>query len=536
MVLMIMVGLLLTIACANIANLLLARATARRREMAVRLSLGAGRMRVIRQLLTESVLLSLTGGALGLLVAVGSIRSILWLMGDRNGEMIVRAGLNLPVLGFTLALAVITGLIFGLAPALQATKVDLTPALKETRASAPQGRSRFGLRIGLSHALVVSQIAISLLLVIAAGLFVHTLSRLRAVELGFNQESLLLFKIDARQAGYKESLLPAFYEGLQSRFAAVPGVRSASLSQNALASQYWNDTELNIAGAPPVSKQRNTAIMSISDTFLGTMQIPILVGRGIDSHDMQSPRIAVVTEEFVRQFLNGQNPLGQRISFGDPKTPTDIEIVGVARNSRYNSLKNENPPVVYVPYTQDTKSLRGMTFELRTQGDPLALANSVRQIVHEMAPTVPVSEVTTQAATIDGTIRQERTFANLCTCFAVLALVIACIGLYGTMAYAVERRTGEIGIRMALGAQRGTVIWMVLREVLILAAAGLLVGLVTAWETAHFVASFLYEVKPNDPVSMGASVAVLVAAALLAGYAPAWRASRIDPMAALRHE
>ncbi|MES1261443.1 MAG: ABC transporter permease, partial [Acidobacteriota bacterium] len=353
LVLMTMVGLILTIACANIANLLLARATARRREMAIRLSMGAGRLRVIRQLLTESLLLSVSGGALGVFVAIGGIRFIMWLLGNRNEESILRVGLNWQVLGFTFALAIATGIIFGLAPALQATKVDLAPALKEVRAGAAQGRTRrFGFRIGLSQALVVSQIAISLLLVMAAGLFVHTLANLRAVELGFNQENLLLFKLNARQAGYKDAALANFYAGLLDRFRAIPEVRSAGISQFPLAANYWNSTSLILPGVAASEKKPSTAVASVDHAFLGTMQIPILLGRGLEKRDMQSPRVAVVTEEFAKQFFAGQSPVGRRIGLDDPKNPADIEIVGVARNSRYNDLKNENPPVAYLPYTQ----------------------------------------------------------------------------------------------------------------------------------------------------------------------------------------
>ena len=539
LILMSMVCLILTIACANIANLLLARATARRREMAVRLSLGAGRLRIVRQLLTESVLLSLTGGVLGLLVAFWGIRSITWLLSNTRGDTLLRASLNWPVLGFTLALALATGIVFGLAPALQATKLDLTPALKETRASEAHGRTRrFGIRVGLSHALVVSQIAISLLLVVAAGLFVHTLANLRSVELGFNQENILLFSLNAKQAGYKDDALAGFYGGLLERFRAIPGVANAALSGNALVSHFWNDETVNLPGAAANAgeKRPSTALMTVDAAFLPTMQIPILLGRSLEAHDIRSPRVAVVSEQFARQFFPDQTPVGQRIGFGDIKNPADVEIVGVARNSRYNDLRNDNPPVAYVPYTQDLKGLDRVEFELRTAGNPLALANTVRDIVHRASAAVPVSQVTTQRAMVDENISQERTFADLCTGFALLALLIACVGLYGTMAYSVARRTSEIGIRMALGAERRGIVWMVLREVLLLAAVGLAIGLAIAWETAHFVGSFLFGMKPTDPVALAVAVAVMTVAAILAGYAPAWRAARIDPMVALRHE
>jgi predicted permease len=266
------------------------------------------------------------------------------------------------------------------------------------------------------------------------------------------------------------------------------------------------------------------------------MQIPIVLGRGMEPRDLQSPHIAVVSEQFVKQFFPNQSPIGQRIGFGDPENSADIEIIGVARNSRYAYLKYENPPVVYIPFTLDLKNLGSVAFELRTSSDPLALANTVRRIVHELSAVVPVSNVSTQAATIDQGISQERAFADLCTCFAALALAIACVGLYGTMAYTVARRTSEIGIRMALGAERRRIIWMVLREVLALAAVGLAIGLIAAWQAGHLVKSFLFGIGPGDPLALGVSVGVLACSALLAGYAPAWRASRIDPMAALRHE
>jgi macrolide transport system ATP-binding/permease protein len=538
-VLMAMVGLILVIACANIANLLLARSSARRREIAVRLSLGAGRMRVMRQLLTESVLLSLAGGMLGILVALWGIRSITWLLANGSDNFTLHANLNWPVLGFTLALALATGLIFGLTPAIQATKVDLTPALKETRAGSRRAPGhRIGFGIGLSQVLVASQIAISLVLVVAASLFGRTLSNLQSVELGFNKENVLLFGLNARQAGYKDAALAQFYAGLLNDFHRLPGVRSASLSQSPLVVGSWNSTNVVVPGArTPAGQELETCVVPVDPSFLSTMQIPILSGRGLQQRDMTSPKVAVVTEQFAKKFFAGANPVGRRFGLGDSNKPIYIEIVGVAKTTLYNSIKEtEIPPVIYVPYTEDLASLGRVHFELRTAGDPLALANAVRQAVHKANVSVPVSGVSTQAARIDQTISQERTFAYLCTCFAFLALAIACVGLYGTMAYTVSRRTNEIGIRMALGAERRRIVWMVLREVFALGAAGLAIGLAVAWATSRFVESFLFGIKRDDPQSIAVSVLVLLAVAFLAGYAPAWKASRIDPMAALRHE
>jgi predicted permease len=538
-VLMGMVGLILAIACANIANLLLARATGRRREIAVRLSLGAGRFRVVRQLLTESLLLSILGGALGVLVAAWGIRSITWLLANGRDNFTLHAAIDWPVLGFTFALALVCGLLFGLAPALQGTRVDLTPALKEARASAPRGRlRRAGIRIGLSHVLVVSQIAISLLLVVAAGLFVHTLSNLRSIQIGFNREHVLLFNLNARPAGYKGAALARFYGNLRDRFRNIPGTRNVTFSNYPLAAYYWNESSLNIPGLPKTAgEEPSTATVKVDQSFLTTMQIPILLGRDIQQGDLESPRVAVVNENFAKKYFAGESPVGRRIGIGDSKSPANIEIVGVTKNSVYNSIKETDPPpVAYVPYTQDLDGLGGVVFELRAAGDPLALAGTVRQIVRQASPAVPLSDVTTQSRTIDQTISQERTFAGLCGCFAILALLIASIGLYGSVAYSVARRTGEIGIRMALGAESRRIVWMVLREVATLAAVGLGIGLAAAYILTRFVASFLFGMKPHDPLALSVSVAVLVAAAILAGYAPARRASRVDPMAALRHE
>jgi predicted permease len=415
-VLMAMVGLILTIACANIANLLLSRSTARRREMAVRLSLGAGRMRVVRQLLTESALLSLAGGILGVFVALWGIRSITWLLANGRDNFTLHANLNWGVMGFTLAVALVTGLVFGLAPAIQSTKLDLTPALKETRAGAQRDRGhRLGLRIGLSQVLVASQIAISLLLVVAAGLFGRTLSNLQSVELGFNRESVLLFGLNARQSGYKGAALAQFYGDLLNDFRRIPGVRSAGLSQFPLAIGSWNSTLITIPGVTPKEEVKpETCYVPVDPSFLETMQIPILLGRGLEQRDMSSPRVAVVTQQFVRELFGGENPIGRRIGFGGTKKPADIEIIGVAKTTLYNSIKEGvPPPVAYVPYTQDLPGLNRVHFELRTAGDPLGLVNAVRQTVQRASASLPVSEISTQAARIDQTISQERRFLSL---------------------------------------------------------------------------------------------------------------------------
>jgi len=530
-----MVALILAIACANLANLLLARAASRRREMAVRLSLGAGRWRIVRQMLTESVLLAVLGGAVGVLVGLAGIRFITWLIANGRADFTLHAELNWPVLAFTFGLALLAGVLFGLAPALQTTKVDFTPALKESRTI---GTSATGHRFRprLSHALIVSQIAVSLLLVVAAGLFVRTLTNLHSIDVGFNRESILLFSINGRQAGYKGDALGRFYTGLLDRFREIPGVRAATASSFPLVARYINNNDITIPGRPPRPNGNTTDILNVDPDFFETMQIPVLLGRSLQPGDMASPMVAVVNQKFATDFFDGGNPVGRQFAFGDRSDAPLVQIVGVIRNAHYNSLQEQAEPVVYLPFTQSVEYLRGLYFELRTAGDPLSAMNSVRRMVHDASPAVSITDVGTQAQRMEQTISQERTFANLGTCFALLALLIASVGLYGAMAYTVARRTGEIGIRMALGAQRPRIIWMVLREVLALTGAGLAVGYVAARFTTHFVESFLFGLKANDPLAIGAGIAILVTAALAAGYLPAWRASRIDPSVALRNE
>jgi len=532
-VLMTLVGLILALACANVANLLLARAAARRREMALRLSVGAGRFRLVRQLLTESVLLASLGGVLGVLFAIWGMRFLTLLLANGRANFTLHAELNWHVLGAAAALSLLTGVLFGLAPAIQATRVDVMPALKEARAG--ESRSR---RASPSQVLVAGQIAISLLMLVAAGLFVRTLSNLQSVELGFNRENVLLFQLDARKAGHKDPEIATFYADLRTRFSAIPGVRSVSLSEDSLIDA-GTGLPINVPGAP---SNPETRVLSVGPAFLNTMQIPVLAGRDLEERDRPgSKAVAVVNQVFAKVNFPDRNPLGQHLILrkpgkGEDLLARDMEIVGVCGNARYGGLTRDIPPLVYLPYDQGYPQPDQMVYALRTAGDPLRYVNTVRAIVHQADARLPVAEVRTEVADINQNINQEITFAGLCSGFAILALAIACVGLYGTVSYNVARRTGEIGIRMALGAQRSLVVRMVLREVCMLAAAGLAIGLATAIGTSKFVASFLYGMRANDPLALTLAVVTLVGAALLAGYVPARKAARIDPMAALRHE
>jgi predicted permease len=525
-VLLAMVGLILVITCANIANLLLARATARRREMAIRLSLGAGRLRVVRQLLTESVMLASLGGTLGILFAIWGIQSLTLLLSRGQENFTLHAEMNWKVLAVTAALSVVCGLLFGLAPAIQSTRPDVMPTLKNGGGGGPRRR--------VQHVLVVAQIAISFLILVAAGLFVRTLDKLHSVQLGYARENILLFSLNARQAGHRDPEITTFYTELRKRLESIPGVSSATLAQSSIiAAGHAGKTYRGSIRIGAVTVE-GASVMVAGPRFLTTMQIPILSGREIAERDQAgSTPVAVISERLARTYFGSENPVGRRITLVDDNL--DLEIVGVSANLRYGGLKDGGSSMtVFTAASQSSPEM--VTYALHTAGDPLRYVKSVDEIVREADSRIPVTNVITQAGEIDRTINRELTFAKLCTGFAVLALLIAGVGLYGTMSYNVARQIGEIGTRMALGAQRGAVIWMVLRRVLILAAVGLAISVPATLLASRLVKSFLFETQPNDPRIMALAGLVLVSAAILAGYAPARRASRIDPLAALRQE
>ncbi len=532
-VLMTLVGLILAIACSNVANLLLARAASRKREFALRLSVGAGRLRIIRQLLTESVVLATLGGVLGIFFAICGIRFLTLLLAGGSEHVNVHAELNWHVLAVAAALSLLTGVLFGLVPALQSTHLDLVSALKETRASQA-GVRHFFWRISFSQLLVVGQVSCSLLMLVAAGLFVRTLSNLQSIELGFNRENLLLFQLNARQAGHSDPEILTFYANLRQRLAAIPRVRSASLAESSLIS---GETQMpiNVPGAPPSDATR---VLIVGPEFLTTMQIPFLAGRDIEERDHSgTPAVAVINERFAKINFAGHNPLGHHLILSrDGKPARDMEIVGVSKNARYAQLKREIPPVVYIPYDQGYPQRSEMVYALRTAGDPLAYVSSVREVVRQADARMPVSEVRTQKTEIADSIHQEIMLADLCSAFAMLALTIACVGLYGTMSYTIARRTNEIGIRMALGAGRRNILGMVICETLMMVVPGVAIGIPAAIAAARVLSSMLYNLKPGDPFTIAVSAAVLIAIAVLAGYLPARRASRVDPMEALRYE
>jgi len=528
------VGLVLLIACANLANLLLARGVARRREIAVRLSIGAGQWRLIRQLLTESIMLAGLGAGLSLALAAPLSKFVISVAG--GGDKI-DAHIDWRALLFTGAAAVITALLFGLLPAIRATRVDLTPALKDGSGGALGSDSR----LRVSRLLIAGQVALSTLLLTGAGLFVRTLVNIASIDPGFQTQRLLLFDVDGSRSGYEGERLLGLYERIRENLAAIPGVRAATLSHRALVSGGVSDDGVWIPGYHAANGQQPTSyLLRVGGRFLTSMEIPILQGRDLDERDgVKAPRVAVVNETFARKYFAGQRAVGRIFQFGNGKHPEmepTYEIVGVCKDAKYSTLEDETPPTVYLSYLQEAHHVGGMTFELRTALPPMAIAGAVQRVVASIDRNVPVAEMRTQEEQIRETFAGERMFAGVVSSFGVIAALLAAIGLYGVMAYAVTRRTNEIGIRLALGAGRGDVQWMVLRESLWMVAAGLLVGIPAALALTKYVQASLYGIKRNDPVSFVTAGVLMIAVAGMAAWIPARRAARVDPMRALRCE
>jgi predicted permease len=515
------VALILLLVCANIANLLLSRAAARQKEIAVRLSMGATRPRLVRQLLTESVLLALVGGAVGVLVAFWG-RQLLPGAAER-------APLDWRVLLFAAGISVTTGIIFGVAPALRVTSRGIGDVLKDS------SRGVIGSRTALSRMLLVAQVAISIVLLIGAGLFLRTVSNLRSVDVGFNARNLVLFRVSPLLNGYDQPRVAALYDEMTRRLAALPGVRAVTLSNPPLLTGSVNSTWLVAQGKPFTPGPHNTVHrVRVAANFFDALQIPLLIGRTFSDRDLASaPKVAVINDAARNRFFPGEDPIGRR--FGtSPETSGDIEIVGVVRDVKYNTLREPAPPTIYLPYQQNP--LGSMAFEIRTAGDPVALMPAIRDAVRGVDANLPLTDMSTQLDQIERRFQQEQVFARAYTFFGGLALLVASIGLFGLMSYNVTRRTTEIGIRMALGAERQTVLQMVLRESLVLVAIGIAVGLVAAMSGGRFVASLLFGLSPTDLMASVVAIALMLAVAGVAGYLPARRASRLDPVTALRHE
>ena len=468
-ILSVVVALVLLIVCANVANLLLSRATTRQKELSIRLSMGATRGRLIRQLLTESLLLAVIGGALGVLVGYWGKQ----LLPGTTGQVTL---LDWRILAFILAVTGLTGIVFGIAPALRGTAMNVSSSLKET------SRSVIGSRSLLGRSLLVVQVAISLVLIVGAGLFLRTLYNLRHVDVGFNPQNLALFRVNPKLNGYDQERSLTLYRTLLERMAAVPGVRGVSTSSPALLSGSVNGTSIYVQGRPiPTSLERldnDINRLVISPNFFDVMGIPIILGRRFSEHDdMNAPKVAVLNEAAVKKYFPNQNPIGMKFGFS-PEDSAQIEVVGVLRDAKYSSVRESAPPTMYVPFLQNQRDFG--VFEVRTAADPATVVGSLRDVVRQIDADLPIMDVSTQLEQVEKRYEQEKIFAQAYTLFGTLALVVASVGLFGLMSYSVARRTNEIGIRMALGAQRYDVLRMVMRESMVLVAVGIVLGLVTA--------------------------------------------------------
>jgi putative ABC transport system permease protein len=527
--LMVIVGLVLLIACANLANLLLARAATRQREIAVRLALGAGRARLIRQLLTESLLLALIGAAAGIFLASASTQYLLNLLASGRTRILLDVHPDARALVFTGTLSILTALLFGLAPALRASRTDLIRSLKENGRGLEFG----GSRQRLSRCLIVTQIALSLILLVGAGLFLRTLRNLHSIDLGFERENVLLVALDPSHSGYGTEQTRRSFLGLLDWLQAIPGVRSASLSWNPPVAGGGSSRTVSVEGrAPGPEAEREIFLNWVAPRYFETLGVPLIAGRDFDSHDtFDSPRVVIINQNMARAFFGDANPIGQRIRFEDK----DIrEIVGVVADSHYLEIREQITPTLYLNTFQSPAP--GSEFAIRTTVDPNLIVPTVQREIERQVKGMAIANVRTLASQVDSWIVQERLVALLSSCFGGLALFIAAVGLYGVLSYTVARRTQEIGIRMALGARSRDVMAMIMKEIAWLVCLGLAAGIPLALLLGHFISELLYGLRPTDPLTIVVGSIVMLIVAMVAGYVPARRASRVDPLVSLRCE
>ncbi len=549
-VLMAVVGLVLLIACANVANLMLARGASRQREIAVRLAVGAGRGRLTGQLLAESLVIALLGGIAGLLFAQLGTSVLLGFMPQSGWSRVsVNVPVDLRLLGFTFAVSVLTGVLFGIAPAFQCTRPDLAPSLKE---DIPGSGSRQGLR----KALVVVQVALSLLLLVGAGLFVRSLGKLRDIDPGFRRENTLVISVDPSRNGYKGQRLREFYERLRQIIERLPGVRSMSLASiTPLGGSQWNG-DVTIEGYQwKPGDKKYIDMNAVGPRYFETIGIPIVLGRDFRDEDnppysldpLQSyqpgvrppeppgPRVIIITESLAKRFFEGRNPIGMHI-FMDEKydAARAFEIVGVVREAYYFGLRTAPEGMIYQPVWRAGAGSREVT--IRTSREAPEIVAAVRREVTALDPAIPVLNSRTIEQQIDNNILEDRLIATLSSFFGALALLLAGVGLYGVISYTVTRRTREIGIRMALGAERPAVVWLIVRDAALLVLMGAAIGIPSALAITRLVKAFLYGISPQDPVTMVIGTAVLAGVAAIASLVPARRATKVDPVIALRYE
>jgi len=529
-VLMGVVALVLLIASANVANLLLAHGAARSREFAVRMAVGAGRMRLARQLLTESALLALIGGVIGVGLSWWGVRLLLVMASDGPEAVPVNAAPNLRVLGFTIGVSALCALVFGTAPALRAARVEPNASLKG-------GKTLNALRNPLGKAFVVVQVALSLLLLVGAGLFVRTLVNLQKVPSGFKQENAMLFMVDTSATGIKndDPKLPALLSEVEQKVKQIPGVQAASFAFIVFNQGFWTGPAYTREDNIPEGQNRSLRNNMVGADFFTAMGIPFVQGRGFGPQDTKSSqKVAVITESMAQKFFPTGNPIGKRFGIEGRQSTETIEVIGVVKDAKYGNLKESFRPMAFYPYTQVPDVLGNLV--VRFSGPSSAVVAQVRETIKQINRNLPVDDVVSLEEHIGRSLVQQKLIARLAAFFGLLALLLACVGLYGVMSYGVARRTNEIGIRMALGARSRSVLWLVLREALVLVLIGLVVGVLASLALTKTAASLLYQLKPNDPLTIAMATIVLLMVALLAGYLPARRAARVDPMIALRDE
>ena len=531
-VLMCMVGLVLLIACANVANLLIARAVARQKEIAVRLSVGASRGQLVRQLLIESLVLSTVSAVCGLFLAIWTTRALLSLIPSEGNPLLLKPEPDLRILLFALALTFLTSLIFGLVPSLKASRPDLWSTLKDTvGAIAGSGGS-----VVWRKALVSAQVALSFLLLFGAGLFVRSLQNLKATNTGFREiDTVVKFRIAPALNGYEDERAMQFYTDLLADIRALPGVKSASYASQQLLAGGTSDSYISVEGHQTKDGENMQAYMNwLSPGYFDSMGVPLLEGRDFDRRDIKrNAKVATVNRKFAEHFFKEKSPIGRHLGWGDgPGTKLDIETVGMVEDSLYDGPRRGVYRQVFMPYYASGS----VAFYARSAGSPASLYGVLRTKVKELDASMPVFQMQTLGEQLDQTLLTERLIAMLSAGFGALATLLASIGLYGVMAFVVARRTKEIEVRMALGAKPSSVIWIIMKEVLLLLGIGLFVGVLAALTFGRFVSAQLYGVQAQDPWVAALAIVLLSGIAALAGIIPGCRASRIDPLTALRHE
>ena len=535
-ILMAVVGMILLIACANVANLLLARSTARRREIAVRVAMGAGARRLFREVLTQSILLASIGGAVGLLLAYWADAALLRMVSGGPIPLPLDVRPDAKVLAFTFGVSVLTGVLFGLVPALRAGRVDLSSVLKGTSRTVA-GTVTHGGRVPVGKTLVVVQVALSVVLLAVAGLFVRSFQKLVAVQLGYDRDHLLFFSINPLSYGYKGAEVPQLYTDMLARIVAIPGVRGASFSDNGLLSGRDSSSPVTIEGEKPKSGATHPHWDTVGPNFFSATGIPLLYGREIGLQDTgTSQRVGVINATFAREYFGDSNPIGRRARVHTTFDDQDFVIVGVVADSKHGSVREKPRPRFYVPFLNPIGEADSANILVRTSGDPSAVASAIRDAVKQSAANLPPVEIETMKQRVADSLTSDIMITELAGAFGVLAVVLVCIGLYGIMAYAVSGRTNEIGLRMALGAQRSNVLWLILGESLLLVLIGVAIGLPVVFGAGKWIASLLFDVKPADVVTLAVATVLMFVVGTCACYIPARRAMQVDPMEALRDE